>query len=234
VPNCRDTPLVPADAAAVVGVDLGLKDFAVVSDGRRIPAPKFFRRQEHKLRRAQRVLSRRQTRSNRRAKAKLAVARIHARTANLRKDFLHKLTTELIRKQEGICIEDLSIKALAKTKLGKSILDAAFGEFRRQLEYKTIWNRRHLAVISRWFPSSRTCHVCGAVNDALTLADRSWACPCGACHDRDLNAAQNIRSEGLHLIVVAEGYAETLNAHGPDVRLPLVEAAGVEARIPRL
>jgi putative transposase len=229
-----DTPLIPVDATAVAGVDLGLKDFAVVSDGRRVSAPKFFRSREHKLRRAQRTLSRRQARSNRRAKAKRAVARIHARTANLRKDFVHKFTTELVRKHEGICIEDLNTKGLAKTKLAKSILDAAFGEVRRQLEYKTVWNRRHLAVIDRWYPSSKTCHACGAVNTDLMLADRQWMCVCGVCHDRDFNAALNIRSEGLKLIPLAAGYAESINARGPDVRLPLVEAIGVEARIPCL
>ena len=228
-----DTPLVLADPLAVVGVDLGLKDFAVLSDGKRIPAPKFVRGREGKLRRAQRALSRRQARSNRRAKAKRVVARIHARTANLRKDFVHQFTTGLVRKHEGICIEDLNSQALAKTKLGKSILDAAFGEVRRQLEYKTLWNRRHLAVIDRWFPSSKTCHACSAVNDRLTLADRTWVCRCGVLHDRDFNAALNIRSEGLKLIPSRQDMRETLNARGLDVRLPR-GAAEVEARIPRL
>ena len=117
-------------------------------------------------------------------------------------------------------------KRLARTKLAKSITDAAFGEFRRQLEYKTIWNRKHLAVIDRWYPSSKTCHVCGAVNDALTLADRSWTCTCGAHLDRDLNAGLNIRAEGLKIL--AAGHAES-NARGPSVRLPQLGAVGVEA-----
>ena len=132
-----DTPLIPADPCAVVGVDLGLKDLAVLSNGKRSPAPKFFRGRERKLRRAQRALSRRQARSKRRAKAKRAVSLIHARTRNLRKDFIHKLTTELVGNYEGICIEDLNPKALARTKLSQSILDAALGELRRQLQYKT-------------------------------------------------------------------------------------------------
>jgi putative transposase len=162
------------------------------------------------------------------------VSRIHARTGNLRKDFIHKLTTELVRNYEGICIEDLNPKALARTKLSQSILDAALGEFRRQLQYKTTWNRCHLAVIGRWYPSSKTCHVCGWINHALTLGDRTWICICGTGHDRDLHAALNIRSEGLKLIASRQGMRETLNARGPDVRLPHLGAAGVEARIPRL
>jgi putative transposase len=202
-----DTPLIPVDPSAVVGVDLGLKDFAVVSNGDRLPAPQFFRKAQRRLRRAQRVLARREMRSNRRRKAKLVVSKLHASIADHRKDFVHKFTTKLVREHEGICIEDLNIKGLAKTKLAKSVLDAALGMFRsRQLEYKTLWNRRHLAVIDRWFPSSKTCHVCGCVNEELTLADRAWVCCCGTVHDRDFNASL----------------------------LPHLEAVGVEPRIPRL
>jgi putative transposase len=108
------------------------------------------------------------------------------------------------------------------------MLDASLGEFRRQLEYKATWNRRHIAVIDRWYPSSKTCHECGRINDGLTLADREWDClGCGAHLDRDLNAALNIRSEGLKIL--AAGHADRLNARGPGVRLPQLEAVGVEA-----
>ena len=226
-----DTPLPPADPLHVVGVDLGLKDFAVLSNGGRTPAPRFMRRAERKLRRAQRVVARRQMRSQRRLKAKRAVARIHAKTAHQRNDFLHKITTDLVRNQEGICIEDLSVKGLAKTKLAKSVLDAGLGEFRRQLEYKAIWNRRHLIVLDRWYPSSKTCHACGAINADLLLADRSWTCICGVQQDRDLNAALNLRSEGMQAMPLAAGCAERINARGAGVRPPHVEAVGVEARI---
>ncbi len=130
-----------------------------------------------------------------------------------------------MRDYEGVCIEDLSVKGLAKTKLARSVLDAGFGEFRRQLEYKTAWNRRHLAVIGRFFPSSKTCHACAAINNALTLADRNWTCECGAYHDRDLNAALNIKAEGLNFLAV--GCTDS-NAQGPSVRLPELEAVGVE------
>jgi putative transposase len=105
--------------------------------------------------------------------------------------------------------------------------------FRSQVKYKTLWNRRHLATIDRWYPSSKTCHVCGHVNEELTLADRVWLCICGTLHDRELNASLNIRSEGLKLIVVA-GQAKTLNSQGLGVRLPQPEAVGDELRIPRL
>ena len=219
-----DAALPPADPAAVIGIDLGLRDFAVLSNGERIPCPKFFRRAERKLRRAQRIFARREKGSARKARAKRVVSLAYRKTGNQRKDFLHKLTNGLVEKHEGICIEDLSVKGLARTKLAKSITDASFGEFRRQLEYKTIWNRKHLAVIDRWYPSSKSCHVCGAVNGDLTLADRSWTCGCGAHLDRDLNAALNIRTEGWKIL--AAGHAERITAQGPIVRLPQLEAVG--------
>ena len=236
-----DTPLPAADPAHVVGVDLGLEDFAVLSDrSTPTPVPQFFRKAERKLRKAQRIFSRREKGSRRRLRAKHKVALVHRKTANQRKDFLHKLTTDLVVKYEGICIEDLNVAALAKTKLrghAKSWHDAAAGEFRRQLEYKTIWNRRHLAAIDRWYPSSKTCHACGAVNTALTLEDRSWTCVCGVYHDRDFNASLNIRTEGLKLLAVghgrpaasrSKGRTDRLNAHGAVVRPPQLEAVGVE------
>lgn len=229
-----DVAAPPASPSSTVGVDLGLKDFAVLSDGARVAVPRFFRKSERKLRRAQRELCRRQKQSKRRLRAKNRVARVHRKIANQRNDFLHKVTTKMVEKYEGIAIEDLNVRGLARTKLAKSVTDASFGEFRRQLEYKTVWNRRHLAVIDRWYPSSKTCHACGVVNDDLTLADRRWHCACGLQHDRDLNAALNIRFEGLRLIPLAAGHAERLNARGPDVRLPQLGATGAEARIPRL
>lgn len=233
-----DVALAAVDPTRVIGVDLGLKDFAVLSNGERIPAPKFFRKRERKLRRAQRVLNRREKGSARRLKAKRTVSLVQAKTANQRKDFLHKLTTDLVAKYEGICIEDLSVKGLARTKLAKSIHDASFGEFRRQLEYKALWNRRHVAVIDRWYPSSKTCHECGWINEALTLSDREWDClGCGAHLDRDLNAALNIKSEGLKLLAVGHGRVRTsrVKAHGQNKRTwtqrqtPAAGAIGVEA-----
>jgi putative transposase len=213
-----DVALPPPDPAKVVGIDLGLIGFATLSDGSEpIPAPKFYRKAQVKFRKAQRTLSRRQEGSKRKAKAKVKVARIHQRTANQRGDFLHKLTTDLVSKHDGLCIEDLCVQGLARTKLSKSFTDAAMGEFRRQLTYKAEWNREHLVVIDRFFPSSKMCNSCGALNDTLTLSDREWDCDCGAHHKRDFLAACNLRDEGLRIL--AEGYSESLNAQGAGVRL---------------
>ncbi len=213
-----DIPLPPANAKKVVGVDLGLKDFAVLSDGTRIAPPKFYRAGERKLRKASKALSRKQKGSKNRDKARRRLNRVHAKVRNQRQDWLHKLTTGLVTRYDGLCIEDLSLKGMARTKLSKSVLDAALGEFRRQVEYKSVWHRKHLGVVNRFFPSSKLCGKCGAINQALTLKDRVWTCGCGAVHDRDLNAAQNIRAEGMRNIPVAAGHAETQNACGGPVR----------------
>jgi putative transposase len=211
-----DVALPPPDPAKVVGIDLGLIDFATPSDGSDpIPAPKFYRKSEKKQRKAQRVFSRRQKGSKRKAKAKATVAKVRQKVADQRKDFIHKLTTDLVGRYDGICIEDLCLKALARTKLSKSFTDASFGEFRRQLEYKAEWNRKHLVVVDRYFPSSRLCNACGAKNDALTLSDREWDCGCGTHHKRDFLAACNIRDEGLR--IVGRGTPK-LNAQGANVR----------------
>ncbi len=227
-----DVPLPPANPERVVGIDLGLKDFAVLSDGTRIAPPKFYRKVLSKLRRAQRALSRKQKGSKNREKARKHLNKIHAKVRNQRQDWLHKLTTGLVQKYDGLCIEDLNLKGIARTKLSTSVLDAALGEFRRQLEYKTVWRRKHLAVIDRYFPSSKLCRECGTIHTALTLSDRVWTCGCGALHDRDLNAAQNIRAEGMRhipwvygrspsregIVPVAVGHTETQNAWGEGVR----------------
>ena len=212
-----DVPLPPVPESEVVGIDLGLKDFYVLSDGGRKEAPRFARKGQRKLRRAARRHSRCTRGSNRKAKARRKLARVHRQISNQRKDFVHKATSGLVQQYQGFCIENLSIKGMAKTKLSKSVLDAALGEFRRQLAYKAQWHRKWLAVIDRWFPSSKLCGECGSINADLTLSDREWTCECGAVHDRDLNAARNIKREGLSQIVVA-GHAETLNARGEGVR----------------
>jgi putative transposase len=213
-----DVPLPPANPERVVGIDLGLKDFAVMSDGTCIAPPKFYRKGLSKLRRVQRQLSRKQKGSKNRDKARHRLNRVHAKVRNQRQDWLHKLTTDLVTHYDGLCIEDLNLKGMARTKLSLSVLDAALGEFRRQLEYKSIWYRKHLGVIDRYFPSSKLCRECGAINQNLALSDRVWTCECGAVHERDLNAAQNIRAEGIRKIPVAVGHTETLNAWGEGIR----------------
>ncbi len=204
-----DIPPPPADPERVVGADAGLTDFLVLSDGTRISAPRFFRKGEQKLRRAQRHLSRCQRGSRRQGIARRRVALLHQKIANRRRDFLHKASTTLTRQHDAICLDALSLRGLARTKLAKSVLDAGLGEFHRMLEYKARWYGTHAVVIDRWFPSSRLCGACGAIHDALTLSDRTWTCECGAQHDRDLNAARNIRTEGLRLLNVAVGHPET-------------------------
>ncbi len=227
-----DVPLEPVNADNVIGFDAGLKDFAVFSDGTRVAPPKFYRKGQRKLKRVQRQLSRSKKGSSNRKKAQKKVARAHKKISNQRQDFLHKLSNEIVKKFDGICVEDLNLKGMAKTKLAKSVLDAGHGEFRRQLEYKSCWNRKHFAIINRWFPSSKLCGCCGAVNKELKLSDRVWSCACGTVHDRDLNAAENIKLEGLKLIV-AVGQSETLNACGANVSHHF-GAVRVEARIPWL
>jgi putative transposase len=214
-----DRPLALVSAETdVIGVDVGLKAFLAPSEGGEIEAPRFFRQAERKLRRAQRALSRRVKGSNRRAKAKLRVAQVHQQIRDQRADFIHRQTIKLVREYPAISIEDLNVGGLARTKLSKSVLDAGWGMFFQQLEYKTRWYGRHLVKIDRYFPSSKLCLVCGYKNESLRLVDREWDCAdCGAHHQRDLNAARNIRAEGYRILVAA-GLSETLNARGADVR----------------
>ena len=195
-----------------VGVDLGVKTLATLSDGTVIENPRYLQKSERKLKKAQQALSRKTKGSNRRAKAKATVARIHAHVANQRSDAMHKLTTWLSRKYSEISIEDLHVAGMVKNhRLAKAIADAAFGEFRRQLEYKTVRTGARLQVISRWYRSSKTCSGCGSVKAKLSLAERAYTCDsCGLTMDRDLNAAINIH--------VAGSAPETLNAHGATVR----------------
>jgi putative transposase len=160
------------------------------------------------------------------------VARVHQRIANQRAHFCHDLTTKLIRNHQAVCIENLNVRGLARTKLAKSFYDAALVQIRRQLEYKGQGYGTHVVVNGRFFPSTQLCSVCGFKNAALTLADRRWTCPaCGTTHDRDVNAAVNIKNEGLRLLAV--GHTASLNACGADGRPP-TGAVGAEARIPRL
>ena len=197
-----------APKGGAVGVDLGIKTLATLSDGTVIENPRHLKKSEQKLKRAQRALSRKMPSSNRRAKARDKVARIHAHVANQRHDALHKLTTHLANKYSEISIENLNVLGMVKNHhLAKSVMDASFGKFRRQLEYKTARTGARLHVIDRWYPSSKTCSQCGRVKAKLSLSERTYRCEhCGLVIDRDLNAAININ--------VAGSAPETLNAHG--------------------
>lgn len=182
-----------------VGVDLGLKSFLVTSDGQAIANPKYYARDEKKLAKAQRRLAKKRKGSKNRNKARKKVAKIHARIADMRRDFQHQASIRLIRENQVICLETLAVKNMLKNHcLAKAISDVGWGEFVRQLEYKAVWYGRTIICIDRWYPSSKTCSGCGYVLEELSLDVREWICPdCGVCHDRDINAAYNILAEGL-------------------------------------
>ena len=207
-----DKPVTNPPKGGAVGVDLGVKTLATLSDGTVVENPRYLRKSERKLKKAQRELSRKTKGSNRRNKAKATVARIHAHVANQRSDALHKLATRLANKYSEISIEDLHVAGMVKNHhLAKAVSDAAFGEFRRQLEYKTVRTGARLHVVDRWLASSQTCSGCGSVKAKLSLSERTYTCDgCGLTMDRDLNAAINIQ--------VAGSAPETLNAHGATVR----------------
>jgi putative transposase len=186
-----------------IGIDTGITSLIATSDGEKIVNPKHFKRLRYKLRQAQKALSRKVKGSNNREKATIQVARIHAAIADSRTDFLHKLTTRLVRENQTIAVEDLAVKNMMKNhKLAAAIADASWSELVRQLEYKCQWYGRTLVKIDRWFPSSKRCGHCGHVVDKLPLDVREWDCPdCGTHHDRDINAANNILAAGLAVIV---------------------------------
>ena len=201
-----------APKGGAVGVDLGVKHLATLSDGTVIPNPRALGASLKALRAAQKALSRKIMGSVRREKAKWRVARLHARVADVRADAIHKATAMISNAYSTVCIEDLNVAGMMKNHhLARSVSDAALGEFRRQLEYKTARSGAALRVVDRWFPSSKTCSNCGVVKAKLSLSERTFNCDaCGLSIDRDLNAAVNIR--------VAGSAPETLNARGEDVR----------------
>lgn len=181
-----------------VGIDLGVSALAVLSSGEKITNPRHFDQDHARLRKAQRELARKQKGSANREKARRKVARAHARIADRRRDHLHKLTTRLVRENQTIVIEDLSVRNMVANRcLSRVISDAGWAELRRQLEYKAEWYGREVLVIDRFFPSTKRCSDCGYINQNLTLNDRTWTCPaCGVIHDRDVNAAINISAAG--------------------------------------
>ena len=220
-----DKPVTRAPKGGAVGVDLGVKTLATLSDGTVIENPRYLRKSERRLKRAQKALSRKVKGSKRCAKARAKVARLHAHVANQRSDAMHKLTTRLARTYSDVSVEDLNAVGMVKNHhLAKAIMDAAFGEFRRQLEYKTARTGARLHVIDRWYPSSKTCSACGAVKAKLSLSERVFHCDaCGLSIDRDLNAAINIKVAGSapETINAHRGTGRRGNQHGCATRVPL-------------
>jgi len=196
---CDDAVAAKPPVNGQIGIDLGLTFLNTLSTGEKIEGAKAFRKHKAHLAKLQRQLRKKQKGSNRRAKLKLKIARLHARITDIRRDFLHKLTTWLIHENQVIAVESLSVKALQKEPwIARLLADAAWYEFVRQLEYKAKWYGRTLIRIDRDVPSSRMCSVCGHVLDELPLSVRAWTCPdCSTHHDRDINAARNILAAGL-------------------------------------
>ena len=196
----------PATATAV-GIDAGITSLLTLSTGEKVANPRHERRDRERLAKAQRELARKVKGSANKEKARRKVARVHARIADRRADFLHKLSTRIIRENQTVIIEDLNVRNMVRNhSLARAISDASWSEFRRMLEYKCDWYGRELVAIDRFYPSSKTCSACGAIAAKMPLKVREWECArCGTTHDRDMNAAKVIRAEGLSVLACGDG-----------------------------
>jgi putative transposase len=195
----------PVEASTTVGIDLGLKDFIVTSDGCKMPNPRFYVTIDHSIARLQKHEARKMKGSKRRARIRLKINKLCVRKRNLIKNYIYHVAKTLLRESQTLVMEDLNIGGMVKNhKLAKSIQNVCWGELRRVLEYKSQWLGHNLIFIDRWAPSTKTCSHCGFHNSTLTLSDRSWTCPgCGTHHDRDINAAINIKRMGLETLLPA-------------------------------
>lgn len=203
---CEFTPKTLPVTPRMTGIDLGLKDLFITDQGERIGNPRHTAKYAARLAKAQRRLSKKKLGSANRAKARKRVARLHAKISDCRMDRLHKLSRRLINENQVVCVESLKVKNMLRNpSLAKAIADAGWGEFARQLEYKAQWAGRQLVRIDPWYPSSKRCSDCGHIKDALPLSVRAWDCPaCGVTHDRDINAARNIKAAGLAVLALGE------------------------------
>lgn len=199
--DVQDSIFTKFENQAAVGIDLGIKTLAVLSDGKKFDGAKALKKATMRLARQSKLVSRKTKGSNNRKKAIGKLARTHYRVSCVRSDSIHKLTHFVTANYQYIAIEDLNVAGMVKNhKLARSLSDASFGEVRRQLEYKSRLHGNTVAVVDRFYPSSKTCSVCGYINQKLTLADRGWTClNCGTCHDRDINAARNIVTKAFTL-----------------------------------
>jgi putative transposase len=204
---CEDPTIQPLAATeSAVGIDVGLNHLLTLSTGEKIANPRHERKDRAALAQAQRRMAKKEPGSANRAKARRKVAKIHARIADRRRDHLHKLTTRLVRKNQTLVIEDLTVRNMVKNrKLARAISDAAWSDFRSMLEYKAAWYGREVIAVDRFFPSSKLCSHCGTVQGKMPLNVRIWTCDCGTTHDRDVNAARNLLAAGLAVTVCGAG-----------------------------
>lgn len=198
--ECEHEPL-PLTGSEV-GIDTGIKEIAILSDGTRYENHKPLKKRLKKIKYEQRQLSKKKKGSNSRLKQKSKLARVHEKVTNTRMDYLHKVSTEIVKSHDVICIEDLAVKNLMKNHcLAQAFADAALGTFYGMLQYKAAWNGKKVVKIDRFFPSTKMCNVCNYINQDLTLKDREWTCPdCNTHHDRDLNGSINIKNQGLTIL----------------------------------
>ena len=212
---CCDCEIVEHNhTGEVIGIDLGLKDLVIDSNGNKYSNPKYQAKVEKKIKHLQRLYSKKVKGSKNQEKARLKLAIAHEKLSNKRKDNLHKITTKLIKENDVICIENLNVKGMSKNhKLAKAIQDASFGTLVSMLKYKAKWHNRQIVEIGRFYPSSKLCHCCGYRMQYMGLEVREWICQnCGTKHDRDVNAAINIKNEGLRIL-------DSVGQEQPDVKL---------------
>lgn len=211
-----------------IGIDLGIKDFAVISDGSKIANPHFKKQEVNKLKKLQRASSRKSKDSHRREKCRIKIARLNASITNKKNDLLHKLSSKLINENQVICLEDLNVKGMVKNhRLAESISECSWCEFVRQLDYKAKWYGRTVVKIDRFFPSSKTCSNCGFIKESLNLSERTWTCPkCETTHDRDMNASKNILKQGLNSL----SFGTNEYSRGDEVNLKSTES-GIKYRL---
>jgi putative transposase len=236
VDNSLKLPHKPAaKPSSTLGIDVGIKSFVITSDGRFFEPNRKLKENLQRLKTLQRRGSRKKKNSNNRKKANLCIAILHEKITNQRADYIHKITTELIRDNqvESLVIEDLNVAGILKNrKLSQAVSDGSFGEFFRQLKYKCDWYGKNLIKIGRFEPSSKTCNKCGQINENLTLSDRQWVCAsCGSVHDRDLNAARNIRQMGIQQTILNNKTPEGIR-EGPVESRRLRRARKQEVRLP--